>query len=92
MSKAENKVLTHFRVANVQVTIFERKTENGTFYDASPQRSYKDAQGKWHNTQSGYNLQGLLALEAAVRQTIDKFTALKEGEAHGEEVADEDAA
>ena len=68
--------IAHIRMSNVQASIWERKTEKGTFYDASFQRSYKDGEGVWQHSQSGYNLQNLLLLEAAVRQTILKVVAL----------------
>ena len=50
--------------------------EARTFFDVSFQRSYRDQNGHWKNTQS-FDLNGLLALQHAVGLAIGKVLDLQ---------------
>lgn len=62
-------------VRNVQASILARATDDKTYFDASFQRSYIDANGQWHSMQS-FDLNGLLALQHAIVLAIDKMLEL----------------
>jgi len=64
------------RVGNLQASIWARPTDARTFFDISFQRSYRDQNGHWKNTQS-FDLTGLLALHRAVGLTIGKVLELQ---------------
>jgi hypothetical protein len=41
--------VARFRDQGLSVSVWERVTDKGTFYDLSFSRSYKDQAGEWHN-------------------------------------------
>lgn len=47
-----NPPVAKFRENGLTVSIWERRTEKGTFHDVTYERSYRDADGKWHNLSS----------------------------------------
>lgn len=65
-TKAEKKnpPVAKVRVGLVSASIWENKTEKGTFYNATFDRRYKDSEGNYQSTGS-YNLHDLLALSKA---------------------------
>jgi hypothetical protein len=52
------------RVGLVTASIWERNSENGTFYTVSFERRYRDTEGAWQTSHS-YDAQDLLALAKA---------------------------
>jgi len=47
---SQNPPVARFRDQGLTVSVWERVTDKGTFYDVSFSRSYKDQAGEWHNT------------------------------------------
>lgn len=68
----------YIRVGNVQASIWERPTEARTFFDVTFQRSFRDANGYWKNSQS-FDLQSLLALQHIIGLAIGRVLALQTG-------------
>ena len=52
------------RVRLITAAIWERKTDNGTFYNVTFERRYRDGQGNWKSSRS-YDSSDLLALAKA---------------------------
>lgn len=44
--------VARIRVGNVSASVWARQTEKRTFYSVTLERSYRDAQDKWHSTSS----------------------------------------
>ena len=75
-TKTKAAPVARVKVRKVQGAIWARVTEKGTFFEATFQNRYLTAEGEWKNGQS-YNLDGLLSLQHAVGQAIDKILALR---------------
>ncbi len=59
-----NPPVAKVRVGLVTAAIWEKATDNGTFYNVTFERRYKDKDGNWHSTQS-YDAYDLLNLAKA---------------------------
>ncbi len=75
-NKTTKAPVARVKVRNVQGAIWSRSTERGTFFDVSFQRGYKGPDGNWKNGHS-FDLDGLLALQHAVKLAIDKVLELR---------------
>jgi len=51
-TEAKNPPVAKIRVGGVTASIWENKGEKGTTYNATYLGSYKDGEGRWHNTTS----------------------------------------
>lgn len=71
-----NPPVAKIRVGLVTASIWERKTENGTFYNVTFERRYRDAEGNW-GTAHGYDTGDLLALAKAVDLAHTRIMALR---------------
>lgn len=93
-AEAKTPPVAHINLGSVQASIWARETEKGTFYDATFQRGYKTKDG-WKNSRS-FDLNGLLALQHLVGQTIERIANLRaagaEGAAAGTEGAEAEGA
>lgn len=69
------------RVGLISASIWERPTDNGTFYNVTFERRYRDAEGNWKSSNS-YDTQDLLALAKAADLA---HTKILEAQAGGEE-------
>lgn len=67
-TNTENKPIEKYRVGSTSVTAWKSK---GGFKNYTFQRSYKDAEGKWQNT-NNYNLQDLLCLGKIIKKITDQ--------------------
>jgi hypothetical protein len=76
---AKKSPVARVKVRTVQASIWARSTDQGTFFDTSFQRGYRDGQGNWKNTHS-YDLNGLLALQHAVGLAVDKVLELQKAD------------
>ena len=63
-TETRNAPVAKIRVGSVTASIWENNGENGTRSSVTFQRSYKDKDGKWHNSDS-YNIGDLLELAKA---------------------------
>ncbi len=79
------------QVRRVQGAIWSRSTEKGTFFSATFQNGYRDADGKWKNGHS-FDLDGLLALQHAVGLAIDEIIGLREADVADEAAGEEETA
>lgn len=62
MTKETNKPAKTFSLGRVRASVWENFSKEGeSFYTVSFERSYKDSDGKWHNTNS-YGVKDLFSL------------------------------
>jgi hypothetical protein len=66
------------RFGLVQASIWERRTEAGTFYAARFERRYQDNEGQWQSTHS-YNTDDLLELAKLADQAHTEIMRLRAG-------------
>jgi hypothetical protein len=64
---AKKQPIGKVRIENVEGAIWPNEGSNGTFYNVTFSRKYKDEEGKPHNSNS-FNPADLLALQEAARQ------------------------
>src|ERR1700722_13779009 len=75
--KTKNPPVARVKTGTVTGAIWARDAgDNGTFYDATFQRAYRNDKREWKNSTS-YDLNGLLALQHVVGLAIDKIQALR---------------
>lgn len=60
------------RIGLINASIWQRDTENGTFYAVSFERRYKDGEGDWKSTHS-YNADDLLVLAKLADQAHSRI-------------------
>ena len=68
------------RVGLVTASIWENKTEKGTFHNVTFERRYRDAEGNWKST-SSYGLDDLLTLAKAADLAHTKIIGATTSEA-----------
>ena len=77
MTKETNKPAKTFSLGRVRASVWENTTKEGeTFHTVSFERSYKDKDGKWHNTNS-YGAKDLFSLIRVATQ-VARFCAFPE--------------
>lgn len=77
MTKETNKPVKTFNLGRVKASVWKNADSNGdTFHSVSFERSYKDANGKWHNTHS-YGAKDLFSLIRVATQAA-RFCAFPE--------------
>ena len=70
MTTKANKPVKTYKLGRVKASIWENKSADGhSFYAASFERSYRDSEGKWHNTKS-FGLKDMLNLIRLSAQTV----------------------
>jgi hypothetical protein len=67
------------RVGLVTASIWENKTEKGTFHNVTFERRYRDAEGNWKSSHS-YNADDLLALAKAADLAHTKIVEARNGD------------
>ena len=67
------------RVGLIFASIWENATENGTFYNVTFERRYRDGEGNWHSTTS-FGQGDLLELAKAADLAHTKITEAATGE------------
>ena len=60
-AEGKNPPVDKVRVGLITASIWENKTEKGTFYNVTFERRYRDTEGNWKSTHS-YGLDDLLVL------------------------------
>ena len=83
-AKAKPPVRTLRSGASLYAKIWERQTENGTFYSVSFERRYKGKDGKWASTHS-VGRDDLLALSKLAEQAHMEIVDLLTPETGGDE-------
>jgi hypothetical protein len=78
-AEAKKGPIYEIRVSGCKVAIWENQTEKGTRHNVTFERSYRDAKGKWHTTES-YGLSDLLAHRAAVDLAIISLVEGRNGD------------
>lgn len=63
------------RIGLLSASIWERTTDNGTFYSVTFERRYRDAKGDWHGTQS-FDKSNLLTLAKLADQADSEIARL----------------
>ena len=66
------------RVGSIQASIWRNTNDAGTFYSTKFRNSYKDKDGKWHDT-DGFGPSDLLELAKAADKAHDKVLELQQG-------------
>jgi hypothetical protein len=74
------------RIGLVTASIWEKKTDKGTFRNVTFERRYKDAQGNWHSSDS-YPLDQLLALAKAADMAHTKIVEARNSDSAGTDPA-----
>ena len=64
------------RIGLLNANIWQRKTDKGTFYSATFERRYKDANGEWQSSTS-YNTDDLLTLAKLADQAHSRILELQ---------------
>jgi len=75
----KNPPVRKLRVDNVNVSIWKNVNDKGTFYNATFDNRYRDAQGNWKSGHS-YGASDLLALAKAADQAHTHISGLHAGE------------
>lgn len=76
-TEAAKPPVAKVRVGLITGSIWERDSENGTFYAASFERRYRDGEGNWKSSHS-YDTQDLLALSKVADLAHSKILALQD--------------
>ena len=63
------------RIGLLSASIWERITDNGTFFSVTFERRYRDANGDWHSTQS-FDKSNLLSLAKLADQADSEIARL----------------
>ena len=66
------------RVGLVTASIWENKTDTGTFHNVTFERRYRDGEGNWKSSH-GYNAEDLLALAKAADLAHTKIVEARNG-------------
>ncbi|HEX5544972.1 MAG TPA: hypothetical protein VFX10_05695 [Nitrospira sp.] len=85
-SKTEEKAnppAAKVRVGLITAAIWEKATENGTFYNVTFERRYKDSEGNWKST-SSYDAYDLLNLAKAADLAHTKILEAQEDDRNSE--------
>lgn len=95
MTEAKNnKPVANVRIGSVTASIWENKGDKGSFLSASFQRSYKDKDGNWKNSES-FGPTALLELakaaDAAHTRILKLYADMPRGAAQEETPDDEGA-
>ena len=78
-AEAKKGPIDEIRVNGCKIAVWENQTEKGTRHNVTFERSYRDAEDKWHTTDS-YGLSDLLAHRAAVDLAIDRLVEARNGD------------
>ena len=78
-AEAKKGPIDEIRVNGCKVTVWENKDDKGVRHNATFERSYRDAEGKWQTTNS-YGLSKLLAHRAAVDIVIARMVQARNGD------------
>jgi len=79
-SETAKPPVAKLRIGLINASIWQRKTDNGTFYSVTFERRYKDAEDKWQSTHS-YNADDLLTLGKLADQAHSKILELQSEDA-----------
>ena len=79
-SETNKPPVVRLRIGLIALSLWERDTENGSFYSVSFERRYKDSKGDWQSTHS-YNAEDLLALAKLADQAHSRILELQSEEA-----------
>ena len=69
-TEEKTKPVHNIRAGSVKASIWENKTDKGSFFSVSIQRSYKDADGQWQNSDS-YPLNDLQKLALVAQKSFE---------------------
>jgi hypothetical protein len=72
-----SKPIFRLRIGLLSATIWERETEEYTFYSATFEKRYRDSAGDWH-TIHNYNQNDLLTLAKLADQAHTEITGLRQ--------------
>ena len=78
-AETKNPPVGKVRVGLITASIWENKTEKGTFYNVTFERRYRDAEGNWKSSHS-YNADDLLALAKAADLAHTKIVETPRGD------------
>jgi len=73
-----NRPTASIRVGSVTASIWRNQTEKGPFYSVTYKRSYKDAEGKWHDTDSFTGVDDNLELHKAADMSVTRIVELQQ--------------
>jgi hypothetical protein len=79
ISKPGLPPVAKLRIGKVKANIWERKSNNGTFYSVTFERGYKDADGHWQTTDS-FDTADLLALAKLADQAHTRILEIRNSE------------
>ncbi|MCC7482957.1 MAG: hypothetical protein IT541_15675 [Hyphomicrobiales bacterium] len=79
-SETNKPPVARLRIGLIAASIWERDTENGSFYSVTFERRYKDSEGEWQSTHS-YNADDLLVLAKLADQAHSRILELQSEEA-----------
>jgi hypothetical protein len=77
-SESAKPPVAKLRIGLLTASIWERATDNGTFYSVTFERRYRDAKGEWHGTQS-FDKSNLLSLAKLADQADSEIARLSAG-------------
>jgi hypothetical protein len=77
-AETKNPPALKIRVGLITASIWENKTDKGTFHNVTFERRYKDAEGNWHSSQS-YNAGDLLELAKAADLAHTEIVKVRNG-------------
>ncbi len=79
-SKSAKPPVVKLRLGLIYASIWERITDNGTFYSVTFERRYRDSNGEWHSTHN-FDANGLLTLAKLADMAHSKIVELQTTEA-----------
>jgi hypothetical protein len=79
-TEAAKPPVAKVRVGLISGSIWERSTEQGTFYNVTFERRYRDGEGNWKSSH-GYDMGDLLALSKLADLAHSKILELQNREA-----------
>ena len=77
-AETKNPPADKVRVGLITASIWENKTEKGTFHNVTFERRYRDAEGNWKSSHS-YNAEDLLSLSKAADLAHTKIVEARNG-------------
>ena len=78
VTETKNPPAGKVRVGLITASIWENKTDNGTFHNVTFERRYRDGEGNWKSSHS-YNAEDLLALAKAADLAHTKIVEARNG-------------
>ena len=76
-TKQKQLPFTEIRIGNIKAALWKNQTESGERFNATFQRIYRDAEGKWHSTDS-FGRDDLLVLAKVSERVFDHIHELQQ--------------